>query len=182
MPSGQTICLLSGTFNNYYDLDRTREIIRAIRKSVDLKVIWARAGESPELTLGVGENEVISVTHFEMPDLVRKAHFGMAICKEDQSDSLAAAVPTKIGEFLASGRPVIVSKGIGDMDAMLADSRTGLVVSRSASLDNVGAQIQELIVDQDLQERCREVAMEHFDMDKAVVKYSQIYMKMREES
>jgi hypothetical protein len=58
-----------------------------------------------------------------MPNLVATAHFGMAICKENTGESLAAAVPTKIGEFLASGRPLIVSKGVGDMDALLNDSK-----------------------------------------------------------
>lgn len=178
MPKGEIVCLLSGTFNNYYDIDRTRQIIEAIRKGVDLKVIWARAGESPDTNLGVGEDLVISATHSEMPELVSQAHFGMAICKEDDLESLAAAVPTKIGEFLASGRPMIVSKGIGDMDALFRDSRAGLVISRDSPLEGIAARIQALVADPDVQARCRNLAMEHFDMGKAISTYSSVYARM----
>lgn len=180
MPEGEIVCLLSGTFNNYYDIDRTREIIAAIRKDVNLKVIWARAGESPDTHLGVGEDVVVGATHSEMPDLVSKAHFGMAICKEDDLGSLAAAVPTKIGEFLASGRPMIVSKGIGDMDTLFRDSRAGIVVSKDSPLEGVAAQIHALVADPDVQDRCRNLAMEHFDMEKAVSTYASVYKRMLE--
>lgn len=178
MPKGELVCLLSGTFNNYYDIDRTRQIIAAIRKDIDLKVIWARAGESPDTQLGVGEDLVIGATHSEMPGLVSQAHFGMAICKEDDIESLAAAVPTKIGEFLASGRPMIVSRGIGDMDTLFRDSRAGLVISKDSPLEGVAAQIQALVADPDVQARCRNLAMEHFDMEKAISTYSSVYARM----
>jgi len=178
MPKGEIVCLLSGTFNNYYDIDRTRQIISAIRENIDLKVIWARAGESPDTHLGVGEDLVIGATHSEMPGLVSKAHFGMAICKEDDLESLSAAVPTKIGEFLASGRPMIVSKGIGDMDVLFADSRAGLVISKDAPLEGVADQIQTLVADPDVQARCRNLAMAHFDMEEAISTYSSVYARM----
>jgi glycosyltransferase involved in cell wall biosynthesis len=178
MPKGQITCLLSGTFNNYYDIDRTRQIIAALKKDLDLKVIWARAGESPDLELGVGEDLVISATHSEMPELVKMAHFGMAICKEDDLASLAAAVPTKIGEFLASGRPMIVSKGIGDMDTLFKDSLAGIVLGKDDSLEQIGTQIKDLIENPEIEASCRSLAMEHFDMTKAISMYSNIYQRM----
>ena len=36
MPAGQITCLLSGTFNNKYDINRTKEVLDEIRKTVDL--------------------------------------------------------------------------------------------------------------------------------------------------
>lgn len=182
MPQGELVCLLSGTFNNYYDINRTRQLIAAMRKSIDLKVIWARAGESPESSLGVGEDLVISATHSQMPKLVADAHFGMAICKEDNLESLAAAVPTKIAEFLASGRPVIVSKGIGDMEVLLSRSNAGITVGQSESLSNLGEQISSLISDTGIEERCRALAMDYFDMSKAIDTYSRIYSQMMGDS
>ena len=178
MPKGEIVCLLSGTFNNYYDIERTRQIISALRKSIHLKVVWARAGESPSTILGVGEDEVISATHSQMPDLVSRSHFGMAICKENDSESLAAAVPTKIGEFLASGRPVIVSRGVGDMEVLLRTSQTGIIIGHNESLSKVGEQVSNLLSDPGIAERCRALAMEHFDMSKAIVSYSRIYSQM----
>lgn len=178
MPQGQVTCLLSGTFNNYYDLSRTKQILDEIRKSVDLRVIWARAGESPVETLGVGEELVISASYSAMPEIVKESHFGVAICKPDHLESLAAAVPTKIGEFLASGRPVIVSKGIGDLDQMLERTKTGIVIGHDDSLQAIADQIISLINDPDTPDRCRELAMRHFDMEKSIGKYLEIYDRM----
>ena len=141
-------------------------------------MIWARAGEAPATTLGVGEDLVISATHSQMPELVSSAHFGMAICKEDDLESLTAAVPTKIGEFLASGRPVIVSRGVGDMEALLRDSNAGITIGHNESLSHIGEQISSLVLDPDIKERCRALAMEHFDMSMAIVSYSRIYSQM----
>ena len=180
MPGGQIVCLLSGTFNNYYDVDRTRQIIEAIRRSINLRVIWARPQESPASDLRVGEDLIVSASHSEMPELVKAAHFGIAICKEDDRGSLTAAVPTKIGEFLASGRPMIVSKGLGDMDELFKDKKAGIVVSNEDPLDQVAAEIADLLVDPEVHLNCRNLAMEHFDMERAIIIYSNVYMKMLE--
>ena len=179
MPQGQVTCLLSGTFNNYYDINRMKQVLEELRKSMDLRVIWARAGESPTERLGVGEDLIIAASHSEMPKLVQDSHFGIAICKQDNLDSLAAAVPTKIGEFLASGRPVIVSNGIGDLDHMLTSTRTGVVINHSDSLQTIASQIRTLISDPKTPERCRELAMQHFDMEKSVDRYLEIYDRMQ---
>lgn len=179
MPHGQMICLLSGTFNNYYDLKRTKQVLDAIRKSLDLRIVWARAGESPTERLGIGEDLIVSASHSEMPKVVKDSHFGIAICKQDNLVSLSAAVPTKIGEFLASGRPVIVSNGIGDLDQMLTGTRTGVVIAHSDSLLTVAEQISLLINDPGTPERCRELATQHFDMKKSVDRYLDIYARMQ---
>ena len=179
IPQDRVTCLLSGTFNNYYDINRMKQVLDEIRKSMDLRVIWARAGESPTEHLGVGEDVIISASHSEMPKLVQDSHFGIAICKQDNLDSLAAAVPTKIGEFLASGRPVIVSNGIGDLDHMLTSTRTGVVINHSDSLQTIASQIRTLISDPKTPERCRELAMQHFDMEKSVDRYLEIYDRMQ---
>ena len=180
MPVGQITCLLSGTFNNYYDISKTKQVLDEIRKKVNLRVIWARAGESPNEKLGVGEDLIISATHAQMPQLVMDSHFGIAICKDDNLDSLAAAVPTKIGEFLASGRPVIVSSGIGDLDKMLTNTKTGVVIGDKVDLNGIAEQINLLINDAETPERCRELAMQHFDMDKSISKYLEIYDKIQQ--
>jgi len=180
MPDGQITCLLSGTFNNYYDIKRTKQVLDEIKKTVNLRTVWARAAESPTEKLGVGEDVIVSATHSEMPKLVAESHFGIAICKQDNLESLAAAVPTKIGEFLASGRPIIVSNGIGDLDQMLTNSQTGIVINHRDSLETIAEQIILLLSDPETPNRCREHAMQHFDMDKSVDKYLKIYDRMQQ--
>lgn len=178
LPLGQVTCLLSGTFNNYYDLNETKRILDEIRKGLDLRVVWARGGEAPSSTLGVGEDSVISATYAEMPGLVSSAHFGIAVCKQENLESLAAAVPTKIAEFLASGRPVIVSGNIGDLDLLVKQYRVGVVIEHGQDLSQIESQLRDLLSDPTTPDRCRALALEHFDMDKAVTTYMKIYEEM----
>jgi glycosyltransferase involved in cell wall biosynthesis len=178
MPSGQYVCLLSGTFNNYYDIERTREIIHALKSQIDLKVIWARAAESPGTALYVGEDLIVGANHSEMPALVKSAHFGLAICREDEPDSLSAAVPTKIGEFLASGRPMILSRGIGDMDSYLKEFDAGLIVGKADPLSDLGDRILELLSNSATVSECRQLAEKYFSMNEAIKKYLDIYSRM----
>ena len=178
MPEGELTCLMSGTYNNYYDLERTKQVITEMRKSVQLKVIWAKPAESPRDFLGVGEDLILEMKNSEMPSIVQKSHFGIAICRQDDAESLAAAVPTKIGEFLSSGRPVIVSKGIGDLDSILTETNTGITIGIDDSLKSITGKITGLISDKSTPERCRSLAMSHFDMEQAILKYVAIYGKM----
>lgn len=177
-PMGQITCLLSGTFNSFYDIEETRRVISALKKNMNVRVIWARAAESPNQELNVGEDQIISVTHAEMPSLVSAAHFGISICKQENLDSLTAAVPTKIAEFLASGRPVIVSQNIGDLDTLIPCYGAGIVVQNGQDLNVVSQQLKNLLSNSSTPESCRSLAIEHFDMEKAITVYSDLYNKM----
>ena len=54
--------------------------------------------------------------------LSAEADLGLAVCRADAGPALLAAMPTKIGELLASGSPVVVNRGLGDMDALIEKS------------------------------------------------------------
>ncbi len=180
MPKLPLTCLMSGTFNTFYDLERTRQVIIAIREFTDLKVLWARPTESSTTSLGLGEEVINATRHEDMPGLVAKSHFGIAICKQDDLKTLSAAVPTKIGEFLASGRPMLISKGIGDLDRMLGSNRAGIIIGHNDELDGIALQLMDLIFDVDTPTRCRELSMREFNMTSAVRKYLSVYKKLIE--
>lgn len=174
-PSEPLTCLLSGTFNNYYDLEKTRDFITALRNRVDLRVIWARGHEALNTNLGVGEDIVVTASHHEMPKLVAESHFGIAICKDEHPKSLAAAVPTKIGEFLASGRPVVISRGIGDLDEMFSGHEVGVIIPAKGEYSISVDRLLELLNNSKTPENCREFAIQFFDMSAAVEKYIEMY-------
>jgi glycosyltransferase involved in cell wall biosynthesis len=79
-------------------------------------------------------------------------------------------MPTKIGEFLATGRPVVVSPGIGDMDSLLGRFSCGVVLDSSSvtGLDRATDELLQLLDDDGTAGRCRALAEEHFSLDRAV--------------
>jgi hypothetical protein len=178
MPKGVLTCLLPGTFNNFYDFDEMRLIISEIRKISPLQVIWAKPKESTTKFLDVGENSVITATYNEMPKIVSESHFGLILCKNENLEVLSAVAPTKAAEFLASGRPILVSKGIGDFDFLIEAYNVGVVLEPNANPLNSLQRFLDLVNDPEIHNRCRNLAQEMFNMATAVNKYNSIYEEM----
>lgn len=88
-----------------------------------------------------------------------------------------SATPTKIGEFLACGRPVVVNDRLGDLDVLLPKYDAGVIVSNSSDLelDRVADEIERLVTDPGTPTRCRALAEDHFDLDAGVQKLLEAY-------
>jgi glycosyltransferase involved in cell wall biosynthesis len=172
--------LYSGTYNKYYDLELSRRFIEALQRVVPSEVHWAKPKESNASSLNAGESSIFSATQPEMANLISEYSFGISICKEDAGLSLKAAMPTKIAEFLATGRPVVVNAGLGDCDELFARSKTGVVIGRNDDLDQKALELYELCQDPETPGRCRSLAEEHFSLDQGVKNYLEIYKKMLE--
>lgn len=168
--------LLSGVFNDYYDIPATRDFITEFRTIEPLEVVWCHGSEAAKSSLGVGEDEVKVLRQFELPEEIKSSSFGLALCKTDIGDSLKGVMPTKVAEFLAVGRPVVVSKGIGDLENLLVNTRTGVVVEGDGS--KAVLEILSLLGDPDTATRCRKLAGDHFSMDKAITTYDTIFEKL----
>ena len=85
--------------------------------------------------------------------------------------------PTKFAEFLASGIPVVVNSGIGDMEEIIRSERVGLLVDDFAQEEyqRTLADLIRLREDRGLEERCRRTARTRFSLDLGVVKYRGVY-------
>ena len=171
--------LFSGTYNDYYDLALSAQFMKELRKLIDVDVHWARPHESNKAYIGVGENQVIPCTQHQLSTLIPKYSFGVSVCKLDAGPSLTAAMPTKIGEFLACGRPVVVNKGLGDMDAFISEFDAGVILDGTPSnLVESATKLITLISDPETPNRCRALAEKYFSMDIGARKYLELYSKM----
>jgi glycosyltransferase involved in cell wall biosynthesis len=176
LPLGKTL-LLSGVFNNYYDLEVTIRFIEKCKESFTLLIVWCHGVEAERLELGVGESVVKVLSQSDMPHEIANSSFGLAICKENVGESLLGVMPTKVAEFLATGRPVVVSKGIGDLDFMLSEFKAGVVLN-TERLDESVAELVNLLQDPSTPSRCRDLAEKYFSMDLAVEKYVSILREL----
>ena len=71
--------------------------------------------------------------------------------------------PVKLAEYLASGLPVIATKGIGDVDELITQNRVGVLVDSFDDASYLSA-LEEVGKLGDAAERCRETAMREFDL------------------
>ena len=141
-----------------------------------MTVTWCHGHEAARQELNVGEDEIKVLTQDKMPPEISNSSFGIAICKKTVGNSLKGVMPTKVAEFLATGRPVVFSSGIGDLAEILLPSLVGVEVSDDKA-DAVNKVIQ-LLNDPETPKRCRAVTEQYFDINAAVSKYNQIFVTM----
>ena len=171
--------LFSGTYNEYYDMDLSALFMNELRKKIKVDAHWARPLESNRTIIGVGESRVFPATQSEMAEIIPNYSFGLAICKLDAGPSLTASMPTKIGEFLACGRPVVVNKGLGDMDQFIEEFNVGVVLNGESSNTEKGAStLVNLLSDPETPSRCRALAEKYFSMHVGAHRYLELYSKM----
>ena len=150
-----------------------------LRKQIRVETHWARPLESSKSIIGVGEEVVLFIAQTEMAELIPNYSFGVSICKLDAGPSLTAAMPTKIGEFLASGRPIVVNKGLGDMDNFIAESNVGVILNGDPKdTRDAATKLISLISDPETPLRCRAIAEKYFSMDVGAAKYLDMYSRM----
>lgn len=171
--------LFSGTYNEYYDLDLSAQFMNEIRKLIPIDTHWARPIESNRNLIGVGETRVFPSSQVGMSELIPNYSFGVSVCKLDAGPSLSAAMPTKIAEFLACGRPIVVNRGLGDMDKFIEEFDVGVILD--GSLENLvesAKKLVNLLSDSQTPQRCRALAEKYFNMDVGAEKYLNLYSQI----
>ena len=171
------IVMLSGTLNDFYDIDLTLKILDWFNED-GFGVVWCKASESLRNEIHRSYIATRVKKHKEMPEEITNSSLGIAICRDDAGDVLKGVMPTKISEFLAVGRPVVISAGMGDLDHLIISTNTGIVVDHSSSREEVLRRARELLGDPDISNRCRALAETHFSMGQAIKRYEEIYMKL----
>ena len=177
-PSPPLRLLLAGTLNTFYDVPLMVRLVQAGRRRGRAELRLLTPGETSWTSL-LDSVEPLkdSALPAEMPGRIAQCHVGLSVCRSDAGVSLTGSMPTKIAEFLAVGRPVVVNPGLGDADRLVAESGTGVVLDDTSDtgIEAAWDRLEELVADPDLPERCRALAAAHFDLDHAVDRLAEVY-------
>jgi glycosyltransferase involved in cell wall biosynthesis len=104
-----------------------------------------------------------------------------AICFCHPKPSLIASSPTKIGEYLAAGLPVVSGPDVGDTDTILLNERIGAVVERFTVEEYARAARDILAMSNDpgTRQRSRAAAHRIFSLDEVgIPRYDGLYREM----
>lgn len=172
MPDGDRLrILLSGSFNTLYDLPTSLRLVERLRarRAVELAVLTPDP-IGPDHPLRAVNATVGSVPFSRMPEEVRRHHVGLCICRPPVGVELLGAAPTKVAEFLASGRTVVVNAGLGDMGRLVTAHDCGVALADDSDdeLERAASEVDRLVTDPGVAARCRALAEERFDLDRAV--------------
>ena len=92
--------------------------------------------------------------------------------------SKISSSPTKVGEYLAAGLPVVSTAGIGDVDDLLDENRVGVLVRELApcAYEPAAQAAFELAGDMEARERCRAVARKKLSLaEVGIPRYDALY-------
>lgn len=170
--------LLSGTYNAIYDSELLKLFNRYMVENFGHKILWVRGKEGAPVAQDLGQQEMCSALYGDMPDFIRNSSYGLSVCKNNLGDSLAAAMPTKIAEFLSVGRPVVVNSRLGDVDNLLVKNGVAVKLDHEKDIPKAANEIIELLRDPQVSMRCRNVAERYFSLDFAERTYRSMYQSM----
>ena len=124
---------------------------------------------------GTSYNDVIitSGKREEVPLLAKAGDFSLSFIKPSYSKKSSS--PTKMGELLAMGIPVVCNDGVGDVKQIIERTKGGVVIAdfSEKSFKNIISNLAAILAlsPQDIRNR----AFEYYDLNKAREKYVQVY-------
>jgi glycosyltransferase involved in cell wall biosynthesis len=162
----------AGSVTGLYMLEEMGKLfigLKAVRPGTFFRILTAGDPGFVRRTfaeMGIGEADfsVQKATSGEVLNWVSRSQ--VAISFRKPTFSQIAASPTKIGEYLACGIPVIVNSGIGDIAEQVNEDGTGVVIDKFEQSDYAKAidMILDMMKQPDLADKCRAIAKERFDL------------------
>ena len=111
----------------------------------------------------------------DIPDIMRLHDISLMFFTTGLSK--LGSAPTRLAEALVSGIPVVVNKGVGDIDEIIKKNNIGVIVEGDSikQIEEAYKKLQILLQDPDLSTRCFNTANLLFSLDKGIEMYHQIY-------
>jgi glycosyltransferase involved in cell wall biosynthesis len=95
-----------------------------------------------------------------------------------------ASCPTKLGEALACGLPVVCNRGVGDLDALIEQEGVGVLVDSftNEAYERAAGRLSGLLEDPALPARCRALAERRFSLEGGIRAYESLYRELCSEN
>ena len=115
------------------------------------------------------------VPYQSMPDELAQQSVGIHFLAQGLGDF--GGSPTKIGEYWATGLPIVVTSNAGDTDDIIRREGVGVIVEAHSDEEyrRVSMQLLTLLQDRELSRRCRRAAETHYSLSSACNNQIRLY-------
>lgn len=176
-----------GKFTGWYMEREMADFLAVARRSQPdlLFLVVTQADPEPMLReldrngIGASDYRILRSEPGEIGRYLAAADIGLSFVRP--CFSKISSSPTKIGEYLAAGLPVVSTAGIGDVDALLRDNGVGALVEDFSppAYEAVVEALRELRKDPGLRQRCAEVARENLSLrEVGIPRYDELYRRL----
>ncbi len=168
-----------------YQVDVVLKFVKIFSEVIgDVSICFINEGQHNQLEEAIEKSLidqtlvfVESVKHELIP--VRLAEFDAGLIFIEPSPCRRVCSPTKLGEYLAAGLPVIAGKGIDVLHEIERDFNCVKTIDLKPREPFLSSEliyeVRQFIKDESQPERCQKVARIAFDVNSAIDKYSDLY-------
>ena len=170
---GRTIIVYAGSLGGAYLTKELSEFFAVARTIDDRAFLLIATHSAPHAIKQQLERAGVPAADFHiryvpperLPAFLSASDIAMCIVKPGYSK--LAMSPTKFAEYLASGLPVISTRGIGDLDTLIGDERVGVLLDgfTAQSYAKAFRHADALRKQPGFRDACREVAHRCYDLD-----------------
>jgi glycosyltransferase involved in cell wall biosynthesis len=156
----------SGSLDGWYLTENMADFFAGfLQQKPDAHLLWLTTGSHDRVRqLMQSRNvksdnfSVLSIAPAAVPSYLAAADAGLAFIK--RCVSKIASSPTKNGEYLACGLPLIINSGVGDSDSLINDWKAGVLIENFTEADYAaaGRSIEAIVAKPDVRSSARAVA------------------------
>lgn len=182
------VVVYSGSIDGWYLTEQMADFFAVLRRQrPDALFLWLTPSNHERLdglmqSRGVDQKDyrILASPPQDVPEYLAAADIGLAFIKP--CFSKLASSPTKYAEYLGCGLPLVISAGIGDSDALVAEHQAGVLINTFAEPDYLAAieQLMPFIEQPEMtRQKMRLVAERLFDLSRVGVEdYLRLYDRL----
>jgi glycosyltransferase involved in cell wall biosynthesis len=181
----------SGSLDGWYLTEMMADFFAAFRRrKCDAHLLWLTTGSHERVRELMRSRQVesdsfsvLSIASAEVPSYLAAADAGLAFIK--RCVSKVASSPTKNGEYLACGLPLIINAGVGDSDSLINDWKAGVLIEEfnEEEYARAGRTIEAMVAEPDVRKGARSVAEQLFDLSTiGSVRYASLYERVLDQN
>lgn len=180
-----------GSVGSWYLFDEVAQAVaKALEKRSDTRFLVVTKGNHNMVRqvldragVDLERVEVCSADFTEVAQQVSRMDAGIFFIRPAWSKR--ASCPTRLGEFLACGKPCLTNSGVGDVADDISETGTGIALPPLGTdnvdmtdLDRALDILFTMAADPSMAARCRAVAQERFSLARGAAAYSNIYKRL----
>jgi len=184
-PGGPLRFVYVGAVGGRYRLDDAARFVAAARAGAAAELTVLSRAEPGLVAAMIEEGglprqawSLRSVAHHDMPSALEPQDVGLFFLARGSSEH--GCSPTKVGEYWATGRPVVTTPNVSDLDDIITRHRVGVVVDgrTEAHYQEAFQRLRHLLEDPALPTRCRAAAEEHYALAPACERQLDLYDRL----
>jgi glycosyltransferase involved in cell wall biosynthesis len=184
------VMVYSGSLDGWYLTEQMADFFAAfLKQKREAHLLWLTTGSHARVrelmrarNVEADNFSVRAVASGEVASYLAAADVGLAFIK--RCVSKIASSPTKNGEYLACGLPLVINAGVGDSDLLINEWKAGVLIENFGAEDysKAGREIELMLRRDDVRAQARSVAERVFDLETiAGERYASLYARVLEQ-